>query len=561
MRIEVLCTGDELLTGLTADTNSPYFMERLVLLGAHVAYEQIVGDVMDDIVRALKEAASRADVVLVSGGLGPTMDDLTAEAAAKAAGVKLVEDVATWESIQARFKARGIEITPNNRRQALVPEGSEVVRNPAGSAPMFVMKLGSATLMFVPGVPREYKALVEQEVLPRIQRMLQAEPTRVVRATRLLKTMVLAESHLDHRVRPLFAAHPAVRFGTRTHAPENHLKLVAEGTTEDEALRHLHAAEEASRVALGKDVFGSDDDRYVDVLIRELRAARKTVAVAESCTGGLVQAWLTSAAGSSAVFSGGVVSYSEETKHEWAGVPRELISSHGVVSAEVASALAEGIRQKTQSDYGVGVTGYAGPGGGNERDPVGTVYLAVAKHGATVSERMVQLGDRDRIRLFAVGHVLELLRHDVRAQLGVELRFIAPKGPLYKEELELRFKILREPLGHSRADVVFPFEAQSVHLLALREGAVVGCVLFHPEDATSGRLFQMAVDSGLQRSRIGDKLVRALEAELVRRGFRSVHLHARATVVGFYERLGYEVYGEPFVEVGIEHRHMRKTLA
>lgn len=561
MRIEVLCTGDELLTGLTSDTNSRFFMERLELLGAQVSYEQIVGDVLEDIVRALREAATRADVLLVSGGLGPTMDDLTAEAAATAAGVKLIEHAQTWEAIVARFNARGLEVTPNNRRQAQVPEGCEVVKNPAGSAPMFVLKIGRCALMFVPGVPREYKALVELEVLPRISAMLEANPSRVFRASRLLKTMLLPESHMDQRVRPLFAAHPSVRFGTRTHAPENHLKLLAEGATREEALNRLHAAEEASRAAVGRDVFGTDDERYVDVLIRELRAAGKTVAVAESCTGGLVQQWLTSAAGASAAFNSGVVAYSEEVKTQWVGVPRELIAKHGVVSADVAKALAEGIRRKTNADYGIGVTGFAGPSGGTEKDPVGTVYVALATATQTGCERMVQTGDRDRIRLYAVAQVLELLRHEVRTALGTELRFISAQGPLYRQELELRFKVLREPLGQTRADVVFPFDPQSLHLVAMKGAAVNGCVLFHPEDKTSGRLFQMAVEPSAQRSGIGAKLVRALESELIRRGFNSVHLHARETVVGFYERLGYQLYGEPFVEAGVAHRYMRKLIA
>lgn len=563
MRIEVLCTGDELLTGLTVDTNSPYFMERLVLLGAQVSYEQIVGDVMEDIVRALQEAAARADVVVVSGGLGPTMDDLTAQAAATAACVPLVEDAETWANIVARFKARGLEVTPNNRRQAQVPAGSEVVKNPVGSAPMFVMKLSRCVLMFLPGVPREYKALIDQQVLPRIRTLLEAERGRIFRVSRLVKTMLLPESHMDQRVRPLFAAHPNVRFGTRTHAPENHLKLVADGSTQDEALDRLHAAEIASRAAVGRDIFGADDERYIDVLLRELRAANRTVAVAESCTGGMVQQWLTSGAGASAVFISGVVAYSEQLKTQWAGVPAELIARHGVVSAEVATALAEGIRAKTGADYGLATTGYAGPGGGSVENPVGTVLVALARPdgAATVVHRLMQAGDRERIRLFATAQALELLRHDVREALGAELRFISPTGPLYREELELRFRVLREPLGHTRADVVFPFDTESLHLVALRDGALKACVLFHPETATSGRLFQMAVSPELQKTGIGSKLVRALEAELIRRGITDVHLHARDQVTAFYERLGYQTYGEPFVEVGIAHRHMRKRLA
>lgn len=378
MRLELLCTGDELLDGSVPDTNSPWFMEQLAPLGMRPTAVTLVGDRREEIARALREAASRSDVLLVSGGLGPTLDDLTAEVAAQVAGVPLEEHGPTWSSIQQRFAERGVALSPNNRKQALVPRGADVHPNPAGTAPCFVLGLGRCTCFFVAGVPREYRALVEGVVLPALRARLGAEPGRLFRAARVLKTVLLPESHLDARVRPLVPAHPHVRFGTRTRAPENHLKLLAEGDTQHEADGRLAAAERDCRAALGEWVFGVDGDRYEEVLVRELSRRGRTVAVAESCTGGRIAAQLTSVPGASEVLLGGAVVYTEAAKQRWAHVPAGLLASAGAVSAEVARALASGIRAECGTDYGLGVTGYAGPGGGTEANPVGTVFVCVA---------------------------------------------------------------------------------------------------------------------------------------------------------------------------------------
>lgn len=414
MRLELLCTGDELLDGSVPDTNSPWFMEQLAPLGLRPLAVTLVGDRREEIARALREAAARADVLLVSGGLGPTLDDLTAEVAAEVAGVPLEEHGPTWASIQRRFAERGIALSPNNRKQALVPAGSAVHENPAGTAPCFVLVLGRCSCFFVAGVPREYQALVQAVVLPALRARLQADGGRVFRAARVLKTVLLPESHLDARVRPLVPLHPHVRFGTRTRAPENHLKLLAEGASQEEADGRLAAVEQACRGLLGEHLFGADADRYEEVLVQSLRTARRTVAVAESCTGGRVAAQLTSVPGASDVFVGGVVAYTEAAKQRFAHVPAELMARAGVVSAEVASALASGIREACGADYGLGVTGYAGPGGGTAENPVGTVFAAVAAPGGQVRVRRVLLpGDRERVQRLATAHALELLRHAV----------------------------------------------------------------------------------------------------------------------------------------------------
>jgi nicotinamide-nucleotide amidase len=410
VRIEVLCTGDELLTGLTTDTNSPFFMGKLFNLGEQVTQLQIVGDVRDEIIGALKAASARADAVLVSGGLGPTADDLTAESAAAAVGVALVEDEATLRSLKERFARRNIALTPNNARQALVPRGAEVVPNPVGTAPMFILRIGQCTLFFVPGVPREYQALVTGEVLPRLAKMIERQPERIFRAARLLKTVGLPESHLDAKVAPLAKAHPKVKFGFRTHGAENHLKLLAEAANQTEADQALAEVEQACRRILEPRVFGADDDSFAAVIGQLLRERGETVAVAESCTGGMIGTMLSTPPGASAYFLGSAVTYANPMKEQWAGVSHATLEAHGAVSEKAAREMAEGVRARSRATYGLAVTGIAGPTGGSEEKPVGTVWYALATEGSTYSDRQALFGDRDRIRLFAAYHALDVLR-------------------------------------------------------------------------------------------------------------------------------------------------------
>ncbi|MBN1208320.1 MAG: CinA family nicotinamide mononucleotide deamidase-related protein [Myxococcaceae bacterium] len=417
MRVELLCTGDELVTGLITDTNSPWFEARLFELGVKVERILLVGDVRPDITHALLEVASRADVVLVSGGLGPTSDDFTLECAAAAAGVPLVEHPQVVEWLRARYAKLTIPLTPAVFRMARVPQGAEVVQNPMGSAPMVLLRLGRCQLFFVPGVPREYRALAEGEVLPRIRAALERDPERVYRAFRLLRTVGIPESQLDAKVSGLVARHPRVVFGFRTHAPENHLKLMATAPTQAEADSALAAAEAASREVLGTAIFGADDEEYAPALAKLLTRTGGTLSTAESCTGGLIAQQLTAVSGASNFFIGGAVTYSEKMKMAWAGVSPELLARHTAVSRETAIAMAEGVRVAVGTTHGISVTGYAGPTGGTAEDPVGTVYCALASEGrSTVCGRYSISGDRDRVRLFAASYALELLRQRLLAE-------------------------------------------------------------------------------------------------------------------------------------------------
>lgn len=408
MRIETICTGDELLTGLTSDTNSRFFQQALLdRTGLTVRRSVVVGDVREDIIEALNAAAARCDVVLVSGGLGPTADDLTAECAATAAGVKLEESQAAMAHIEARFKARGIVLSENNRRQALVPAGSEVVLNAEGSAPLFLQRRGTCTLFFVPGVPREYRHLVGEFVVPRITQLAGLQEHRRLA---LLKTVGLPESHLDERVKPLAAKYPQVTFGFRTHPPENHLKLLATGKDPQATAALLEDVVREARVVLGATCFGRDEETLPGVVLTALKAKKHYLATAESCTGGMIAELLTGVPGSSDAFYGGAATYLEAAKTKWANVPEGLLAQFGAVSSECAEAMASGVRGVTGVQWGLSTTGYAGPSGGDAENPVGTVYFGLSGPGVSKVEKHRFHGDRERVRTFAAYAALDLLR-------------------------------------------------------------------------------------------------------------------------------------------------------
>jgi nicotinamide-nucleotide amidase len=403
VRIETICTGDELLTGLTADTNSVHFQNRLLeRLGVVVRRSTVVPDLRDDITEVIREVAARADVALVSGGLGPTSDDLTAECAARAAGVELVEHLGVVQYIRDRFQKRGLTVSANNLRQAIVPAGAEVVINTEGSAPMFILKLGRCTLFFVPGVPREYRHLVDTEVLPRLVGPKQR------RVLCVLKVMGLFESQLDAKVRPLYASHPRVTFGYRTQAPENHLKLLAD----DEAA--LAPARADCLALLGDHVFAEGEQTLAEVVGSALKAKGHRLALAESCTGGMVAAELTKLPGASGWLESSAVTYTESAKQRWACVEAQALEKHGAVSEVVARQMAQGVRAAAGVEWGASVTGFAGPGGGTEANPVGTVYLGVSGPGVDVVERQFWPFDRERVRRAAAWGLMDLLRKKLR---------------------------------------------------------------------------------------------------------------------------------------------------
>jgi nicotinamide-nucleotide amidase len=405
LAVEILATGDELLTGQVVDTNSAWLMDRLWDLGVEVRRKTLVGDDREDLAAALAESTGRAEVVVVSGGLGPTEDDLTAECVAAAMGVPLEIHLPTLQAIRDRFARMGRTLTPNNEKQARVPRGASVIENRHGTAPGFVAPLGRGEVICLPGVPSEFRALCEEAVLPRLAARVGAE----VPAARIVKLIGVPESHADNRMRPVMddPENRGVRFGYRAHWPEIHVKWTATGPG---------AAERADRILarvrelFGDSIWGTGKQELPEVVISRLAARGERLAVAESCTGGLLCQVLTGVPGASMVFLLGAVTYSNDAKVDLAGVPPALLAAHGAVSEPVARALAEGIRARAGAAWGVGITGIAGPSGGSEEKPVGTVHLALAGPAGTRHWARRYPGDRERIRRIAAFDVLNQLR-------------------------------------------------------------------------------------------------------------------------------------------------------
>jgi nicotinamide-nucleotide amidase len=404
LAVEILSTGDELLTGQVVDTNSPWLMDRLWDLGLMVGRKTLVGDDRADLAAAIRETCARADVVVMSGGMGPTEDDLTSEVVAEVLGVPLEVHAPSVRAIEERFRTMGRLLTPNNLEQARFPRGAEVIPNRFGTAPGFTARVGRATIYCLPGVPVEFRGLCDEAVIPRISSRLGDVP-----AARVLKLIGVGESHADQAMRPVIEdpANGDVRFGFRAHWPEVHVKWSVPGP---DAPRRADAIAARVRELFGDRAWGEGKEELPGLVVARLAARGERLAVAESCTGGLVAELVTRVPGASAVFDLGVVAYANAAKERVVGVPGSLLAAHGAVSEPVARALAEGARGLAGATWGIGITGIAGPTGGTAEKPVGTVHLALAGPAGTSAFPRLYRGDRERIRRHAALEALDLLR-------------------------------------------------------------------------------------------------------------------------------------------------------
>ena len=408
LTVELLATGDELLTGQVVDTNSPWLMDRLWDAGVMVTRKTLVGDDRAVLEAALRETTGRADLVVMSGGLGPTEDDLTAECVALVLGVPLELHAPSLAAIEERFQRMGRPMTPNNAKQARFPRGATIHPNRWGTAPAFTVLIGRATLTCLPGVPVEYQGLADQVVLPWVAARLGAVP-----AARVLKLIGIGESAADQAMRPVMddPSWRGVRFGYRAHFPEVHLKWTVDPP---DAEPRAAAIESAVRAIFGESVWGSGKEELADVVVARLTARGERVALAESCTGGLLASLITAVPGASAVLDLGVVAYANAVKAGVLGVPGPLLAAHGAVSEPVARAMAEGARRTGLATWGIGITGIAGPDGGTPEKPVGTVHLALAGPDGTQAVARLYRGDRGRVRRAAAFEALDLLRRTLR---------------------------------------------------------------------------------------------------------------------------------------------------
>lgn len=412
---EVVTIGDELNRGEIVDTNSAFLSERLTALGLHVRWRTSVTDDAPDMTEALRRAAARADVVVCSGGLGPTDDDRTVDVVCALTGRTAVEEPAHAERMRRKFAERNFALTPNNTRQVRIPEGAEVLTNPTGMAPGFTIedsRLGKARLSFMPGVPREMKPMFEQGLAgPLAARVGDA----LVTVRRVFRMAGIGESHVDHALKGLLAEgdeHVTLHF--RIAFPENLVTLVVRRESEEQARAQLEALSKEVYARLGEHIYGTDADTLPQVIGRLLATRSATLSLAESCTGGLLGSIVTDVPGCSAWFKGGVVAYAYEVKSDVLGVPRSMLVEHGAVSEPVALAMASGVRDCMKTDWSIAITGVAGPDGGTTEKPVGTVWIALHGPDGARTKKLFWPGDREQVRRMSAVSALHLLYKALR---------------------------------------------------------------------------------------------------------------------------------------------------
>ncbi len=405
MTCAVFCIGTELTRGELVNTNGAWISAALTDLGFEVTEEVVVDDDRERVVATLARLAETAKVIVCTGGLGPTTDDLTTEAVAQLLGVPLERDGASLEHVRRRLEKFGRALGDSNAKQADFPRGAEILPNPIGTAPGFGVSLGKAVAFFMPGVPREMKRMFDEQVTPRI-RPLAPSTSHQIR----LRTFGLPESLVGERLAGVEAAHPGVTIGYRAHFPEIEVKVLARAATPAEARDVSERAAVEVRRRLSDVVYGDADDTFAGVVGRALRTRGYTLAIAESCTGGLVGHMVTREPGASDFLLVDAVTYANSAKTRLLGVSEDVLRGHGAVSAEVAAAMAEGVRRVSDATLALSLTGVAGPTGGSPQKPVGTVFLAIASAAGTTVTELHLPGDRLQIQTLAAYAGLKLVR-------------------------------------------------------------------------------------------------------------------------------------------------------
>ncbi len=403
---EIIAIGSELLAPDRTDTNSLWLTEKLNSIGIEVKLKTIVGDDDARLEETIRDAVKRSGVVITTGGLGPTEDDITRKVAARALGRRLLLDDALLEGIRHRFESFGLTMPERNSRQAMVIDGAEVLDNPNGTAPGLFIEYEGTSVVLLPGPPREIQPMFENHVQPRLAK--KAGNLRVVR--RVLRVAGIGESAVDEKIAPIYTRYTNPQTTILFNRSEIEIQLTARGRTEADAEMLLDKLSGELEERLGHAIFAFRGEKMEEIVGLRLSVGGYTLAVAESCTGGLIAQRLTDVAGSSKYFIEGVVAYSNEAKTRTLGVEPILLLEHGAVSAAVAEAMAEGVRKRAATDFGLSVTGIAGPSGGTKEKPVGLVYIALASEVVTEHRKFTLPGDRHLIRWRASQAALDLLR-------------------------------------------------------------------------------------------------------------------------------------------------------
>jgi nicotinamide-nucleotide amidase len=405
-KASIVSIGNEVLSGQTVDTNASYISSKLLSIGIPVVSIYVIGDDIESIVRVLKSAGEDADIVVATGGLGPTDDDVTREALAKFLGTELHFEEELLRKIQDFFDRRNLRMVSRNRVQAYLPAGATALANSTGTAPGIMAEVRGKMVIALPGVPSEMRQMFEESVFGKL-RELAGEQAVIVRKLRCFGT---GESNIAELVGPLMQRGRNPLINSTSGRGAITLHIIATSKDEDEAQRIAEKDESLLRQTLGDVVYGRGEQTLAEVVGGLLTEREETIAVAESCTGGLLAKLLTDIPGASKYFTSGWITYSNTAKTQELGVPAELIEKYGAVSGEVGSAMAEGARRRAGTDFAIGITGIAGPEGGSEQKPVGLVCISVDSTSGSNTERFVFSGDRDTIRLRAAQTALNMLR-------------------------------------------------------------------------------------------------------------------------------------------------------
>ena len=416
MIAEIICVGTELLMGYTVNTNAARIAEELVSLGISSYYQSVVGDNEDRLTELIKLALTRSDIVILSGGLGPTDDDITKEVAAKCMGKELVFDSKAFDEITAYFKRKGQSYTENNRKQAFVPEGSKVIYNNNGTAPGIIMEENGKIIIMLPGPPAELIPMLEDEVRPYL---ISKSDSCIF--SKMVKICGIGESEVETQIKDLVAdTNPTV--ATYAKTGEVHIRVTGSGENEKAAKQKVKPVVKELKGRFGANIYSTDDNVTLEEVVVDLLIKNNlTVATAESCTGGLVAARIINVSGASEVIKEGIVTYSNKAKHRRLGVKKSTLEKHTAVSEQAAKEMLKGILFLSKADMALAVTGYAGPGGGTEDKPTGCVFIGCSVFGRTSVKRFDFKGNRAKVRESATTAALNMLRMNILEYVSEQL--------------------------------------------------------------------------------------------------------------------------------------------
>jgi nicotinamide-nucleotide amidase len=410
LNAEIIAIGSEMLTPFRLDTNSLWLTERLNSMGVEVKLKTVVGDDESRLEETVRDAMKRSEIVIATGGLGPTEDDITRKIFARVLKRRLILEDAILEKLRARFARRNMTMPEINARQALVIHGAQILENNNGTAPGMLITEGARTIVLLPGPPREMKPIFDALVAPVLKH--RAGDMLIMRRT--LSIFGLGESAVDELAAPIYTKYQNPSTTILFKDGQIELHLTAQARNENETVKLLDDLAGRLDEVLGEYIFSRNNETLEEVVGQSLKMRGYTLATAESCTGGLLAGRITDVPGSSEYFLEGVVSYSNEAKIDLLGVPKKLIATHGAVSEQVAGAMAAGIRKRAGSTFGVSVTGVAGPGGGSPEKPVGLVYIALADDSQNTTRKFIFPGDRQFIRTLSVNAALDMLRRRIK---------------------------------------------------------------------------------------------------------------------------------------------------